>query len=181
MLPHIIVTIVTIVKHKRTCGFLQVAKAEAPPLGKAIRAARTRAGLTQSALAELAGLGGGQSIIGKWERGDQTPNIESLQQLASALRVSVRELAGEQLDGTTERETARWTFAPEKVTDETYRRAVDSARRLTETLTDSWRKGQFKSHDELRATARDIAQAYPDIGRGYVEAWLDLFLSRAAS
>lgn len=147
-----------------------MAEAGPPPVGKQIRKARVNAGLSQAALAELAGLGGGQSIVGRWERGDQTPELDSLRQLALALQVSVGELTGgEVADDNSVTNVTGVTVL------EADRGVIDAARRLTETLTDSWRRGQFQSLDELRKTAREIAQAYPGVGRGYIEAYLDHF------
>ncbi len=50
--------------------------------GDLIREARFRAGLTQGALAEK--LGKAQSEIGRWERGEVTPSLETLRGLIRA-------------------------------------------------------------------------------------------------
>jgi hypothetical protein len=50
--------------------------------GDLLREARLRAGLTQSELGRLAGTAA--SAIGRWERGEVTPSLETLQSLVRA-------------------------------------------------------------------------------------------------
>jgi transcriptional regulator with XRE-family HTH domain len=59
-------------------------------VGRNIRAARTAKGLTQWQLAERSGLSA--DFIGKAERGTTSPSIESLDQIAKALELPLREL-----------------------------------------------------------------------------------------
>jgi transcriptional regulator with XRE-family HTH domain len=67
-------------------------------VGRNIRAARTAKGLTQWQLAERSGLSA--DFIGKAERGTTSPSIESLNQIAKALELPLRELfAGEVASG----------------------------------------------------------------------------------
>ena len=47
-----------------------------------VRTARTEAGLTQAALA--ARLGTTQSVVSRWERGDDEPRLSTLQRIARA-------------------------------------------------------------------------------------------------
>ena len=47
-----------------------------------VRTARTEAGLTQAALA--ARLGTTQSVVSRWERGDDEPRLSTLQRIAQA-------------------------------------------------------------------------------------------------
>jgi transcriptional regulator with XRE-family HTH domain len=65
-------------------------------VGRNIRAARTAKGLTQWQLAERSRLSA--DFIGKAERGTTSPSIESLDQIAKALGLPLRELfAGEEM------------------------------------------------------------------------------------
>lgn len=56
----------------------------------AMRGARVRAGLTQTALAEA--LGTSQRQVSEWERGLQTPSPATVHRLAAALDVTVTDL-----------------------------------------------------------------------------------------
>lgn len=56
-----------------------------------IRHARTRAGLSQSDLAEL--IAKPKAMIGRWEIADRNPGVESLHLLSKALGVSLQWLA----------------------------------------------------------------------------------------
>lgn len=103
--------------------------------------------------------------------------MESLRQLAGVLEVRLADLADVVGNPEDEKGTAnlKGRTVPEDSEPIVDVRVLDAARRLTETLTDGWRNGQFSSLDSLRSTAREIGSAYPDVGRGYIEAWLDLF------
>jgi transcriptional regulator with XRE-family HTH domain len=59
-------------------------------LGETVRAKRTKAGLSQEALAEKAGLS--TVFISRIERGIESPSFDSLVKIAKALKVRVREL-----------------------------------------------------------------------------------------
>lgn len=59
-------------------------------LGETIRAKRTKAGLSQEALAEKAGLS--TVFISRIERGIESPSFDSLVKIAKALKIRVREL-----------------------------------------------------------------------------------------
>ena len=65
-------------------------------LGKRIRNYRTARGLSQEKLAELSGCH--PTYIGQVERGEKNATIESIEKIASALRVSLSTLF-EKLDG----------------------------------------------------------------------------------
>ena len=59
-------------------------------LGKRIRALRKEKRLSQARLAEKAGLS--EACIGTIERGSRTPRLPTLQKIASALKVEVKDL-----------------------------------------------------------------------------------------
>lgn len=56
--------------------------------GRLLREARLRAGLSQAALAALAGKP--TSVIGRWERGEVKPSLETLQELIRACGLEIR-------------------------------------------------------------------------------------------
>lgn len=61
------------------------------PLGEALAAwRRARGNISQIALGEAAGLG--KNAVGQYERGENSPTLESLERLAKALRIAVPEL-----------------------------------------------------------------------------------------
>jgi transcriptional regulator with XRE-family HTH domain len=57
-------------------------------LGKRLRTLREQKGLTQTTLAQQIG-GGGQSGIGKVERGEKVPSLERLEQIADVFGVQI--------------------------------------------------------------------------------------------
>ncbi len=59
-------------------------------LGETVRAKRTKADLSQEALAEKAGLS--TVFISRVERGVESPSLDSLVKIAKALQVRVRNL-----------------------------------------------------------------------------------------
>lgn len=61
-------------------------------LGKRIAETRHQKGLTQKQLAEKVGVTA--QAVSKWERGSNCPDISILDEVASALDVSVSELLG---------------------------------------------------------------------------------------
>lgn len=61
-------------------------------LGEAIRARRTKAGLSQEQLAEKADLA--RNYIGNIERAEYKVTVETLARIAKALGVKVRDLVG---------------------------------------------------------------------------------------
>lgn len=63
-----------------------------PPLSRALRQARERAGLSQYKLADAAGVS--RATIANIEGGQDSANSETLQKLADALGVGIEELAG---------------------------------------------------------------------------------------
>lgn len=58
--------------------------------GVALREAREKAGLSQDALAALAGLH--RTYVGGIERGERNPSLENIVRLAQSLRISVAAL-----------------------------------------------------------------------------------------
>ena len=70
-------------------------------LGMAIKAQRASLGISQEELAHRAGLH--RTYISDLERGARNPSIESIENLASALQISVARLFEAALDG--QRET----------------------------------------------------------------------------
>lgn len=64
-------------------GTLRYVSTIARRFGRVIRECREQRGLSQEALAELAGLS--RSFLGEIERGAAVPSIETLQKLADAL------------------------------------------------------------------------------------------------
>ena len=62
-------------------------------LGKAIREARTRVGITQESLAEKADLH--PNYLGRVERGEESISLDALRRVAKALKVRVRELVAD--------------------------------------------------------------------------------------
>ena len=58
--------------------------------GEKIRAARKKAGLTQTELAER--LGVGYSAVGQWELGLRNPKFETLKKISAALGCSISTL-----------------------------------------------------------------------------------------
>lgn len=68
-------------------------------LGQRIKALRKRAGLTQEALAERAGLN--PKYISGIERGNENPTLDTLIRLAKELRVPLVELFDFELEGMT--------------------------------------------------------------------------------
>jgi ribosome-binding protein aMBF1 (putative translation factor) len=58
-------------------------------VGRRIRAARERAGLSQNELARLLPGAPAASQVSRWERGEAMPSPENLQALARALDVSI--------------------------------------------------------------------------------------------
>jgi transcriptional regulator with XRE-family HTH domain len=64
------------------------------PLGENLRALRQRGRLTQTALAEKAGLS--LRSIQNWEQGHRMPRVQTLIALAGALRVSVDDLLADE-------------------------------------------------------------------------------------
>lgn len=67
---------------------------DAPLIGQRIRAARTRRGLTQKALARRLDEFKDTNDISRWENGRHTPDLENLVKLAIALSVSSDYLLG---------------------------------------------------------------------------------------
>ena len=67
-------------------------------LGKRIKEARLKAGLSQEKTAELLGLS--RQAVAKWESGRSAPSTANLLKLAALLQISVTELTGESLDET---------------------------------------------------------------------------------
>ncbi len=61
-------------------------------IGRRIKSARKRAGMTQSDLAEKLGIS--YQGIAQWETGSRNPKIQSLKKIAEALLISVEELTG---------------------------------------------------------------------------------------
>ena len=61
-------------------------------IGRNIKAARKKVGMSQKALGEKLGVSG--SMIGQYETGARNPKIETLSEIASALGVHVSELVG---------------------------------------------------------------------------------------
>ena len=61
-------------------------------LGKKIACARKQSGLTQSALASRVGVTA--QAVSKWERGNACPDIAILDEVATALGISLFELLG---------------------------------------------------------------------------------------
>lgn len=61
-------------------------------IGKSIKAARKKAGISQKELGAKLGVSG--SMIGQYETGVRSPKIETLQAIADVLRIHVFELTG---------------------------------------------------------------------------------------
>lgn len=62
--------------------------------GRRLRDARQAVGLTQVELADA--VGSSQSAISQLESGERNPSLVTVQRLATALKVSVGDLAGEE-------------------------------------------------------------------------------------
>lgn len=128
-------------------------------VGRRIREARVKAGLSQPELA--ASLGVSQSLLSRWERGAKQQSVATLSRIADALNRSVHDLLGLASNDS-------WAVEDERT-------EIDRVRRMTITLTMAWRDGQFSSLSQLASTARDLARIYSPVGRGYMEGWLGLF------
>ncbi|MFZ5478986.1 MAG: helix-turn-helix domain-containing protein [Myxococcota bacterium] len=63
-------------------------------VGRRLATIRQRAGLTQAGLGERVGMAAAE--ISKYERARRSPSLESLERLATALGVTVRELVGDE-------------------------------------------------------------------------------------
>lgn len=66
------------------------------PIVAELRAARVRAGVSQSALAEK--MGYALSVFSKWERGTYAPNLRRLMDWAEALGLEIRIIEREEKD-----------------------------------------------------------------------------------
>lgn len=73
-------------------------------LGNRIRALRVKRGLSQSDLAQQAGVGG-ETVVSRYERGKRLPRIDHLMALARVLGVTVSDLVGDARPATQAPET----------------------------------------------------------------------------
>ena len=91
-------------------------------IGERMRAYRTKAGMSQEALAERAGLH--STYIGQLERGEKNATLESVEKIARALDVSFETLFGHIVSGTVESGAAEQCYSLIAIQPEKEQRAI---------------------------------------------------------
>ncbi|HJC67421.1 MAG TPA: helix-turn-helix domain-containing protein [Candidatus Enterocloster excrementigallinarum] len=97
-------------------------------VGSRIKLYRMKNGLTQNELASIAGIS--TISIRKYESGDRVPKVETLQKIASALKISVLELVGDDWETIN---TSKRVSQLKKRMEDAYNEYIDEMKKLSKT------------------------------------------------